>query len=102
MWVKKFIINAHKEKINYISISEELNAFASCSNDNYVNIYSTPLCKLIHSFNIKKPELVLLSDRPLSICIIYSSECQKILVYSVNGHLICEEKCETLPRYSFI
>ena len=103
---KKFIlqkkIQYHNQYISYLFISDELNAFASCSKDNYVNIYTLPSCSLIHSLKIEEPELVFLSGRPLPIIIIYSKKLKKLLTYGVNGHFIGNMNIENKPQYSFI
>ena len=95
-------IQYHSKGINYLFISDELNAFASCSKDNYVNIYSLPSCSLIHSLEVEDPELVLLSGRPLSIFIIYSKKLKKLLTFGVNGHFIGEMEMENKPQYAFV
>ena len=103
---KKFIlqkkIQYHNQYISYLFISDELNAFASCSKDNYVNIYTLPSCSFIHSLKIEEPELVFLSGRPLPITIIYSKKLKKLLTYGVNGHFIGNMNIENKPQYSFI
>ena len=98
--IKKIQYN-HKA-INYLFLSDELNAFASCSEDKYVNIYSLPNCNIIHSLEIEEPEFVLLSGKPLPVCVIYSKKNQKLLVYSVNGHFINEVKVDNKPQYPII
>ena len=95
-------IQYHSKAINYLFISDELNAFASCSKDNYVNIYSLPSCSLVHSLEVEEPELVLLSGRPLPIFIIYSKKLKKLLIFGVNGHFIGKIDMENKPQYSFI
>ena len=100
MLIKKIQYN-HKA-INYLFLSDELNAFASCSEDKYVNIYSLPNCNIIHSLEIEEPEFVLLSGKPLPVCVIYSKKNQKLLVYSVNGHFINEVKVDNKPQYPII
>ena len=101
-WDYKIKINIHNQKINNIFISDELNAFASCSDDNYINIFSFPSCKVINSLFVEKPEIVLLSSRPLNICITYSSKNQKLIIFSVNGHLVKEMKQDKKPEYPTI
>ena len=95
-------VHYHSKKINYLFISDELNAFASCSEDNFVNIYGLPSCNLIHSFEIEEPELVLLSARPLPVCLIYSKTLKKLNIYGVNGNLICGIDVDEKPQYPFI
>ena len=103
---KKFIlqkkIQYHNQYIYYLFISDELNSFASCSKDNYVNIYTIPSCSLIHSLKVEDPELVFLSGRPLPMIIIYSKKLKKLLTYGVNGHFIGDMNIENKPQYSFI
>jgi WD40 repeat protein len=101
-WDYKIKINIHNQKINNIFISDELNAFVSCSDDNYINIFSFPSCKVINSLFVEKPEIVLLSSRPLNICITYSSKNQKLIIFSVNGHLVKEMKQDKKPEYPTI
>ena len=101
-WQFKKKIQYHSKAINYLFISDELNAFASCSQDNYINIYSLPSCTLMHSIEVEEPILVFLSGRPLPICIIYSKKQKKLLTYGVNGHFIGSIDMEYKPQYSFI
>ena len=95
-------IQYHQKAINYLFLSDELNAFASCSEDQYVNIYSIPNCDIIHSFEIDEPEFVLLSGKPLPVCVIYSKKNKKLLSYGVNGHFINGIEVENKPQYPII
>ena len=101
-WEFRKKIQYHSKAINYLFISDELNAFASCSKDNYINIYSLPSGTLIHSIEVEDPELVILSGRPLPILIAYSKKLQKLFTYGVNGHFIGDVNMENQPQYSFI
>ena len=101
-WEFKKKIQYHSKEIKYLFISDELNAFASCSEDNYVNIYSLPSCTLIHSIEVENPEFVLLSGKPLPIYIIYSKKLKKLLTYGVNGHFIGSIDMEDKPQYPLI
>ena len=101
-WDFKKKIQYHSKAINYLFISDELNAFASCAQDNYVNIYSLPNCTLLHSIEVEEPELVLLSGRPLPIFIVYSKKLKKLVIYGVNGHLIYDIEMENKPQYPFV
>ena len=65
-------IQYNQKSINYLFISDELNAFVSSSEDNFINIYSLPNCNIIHSFEIDEPQFALLSARPIPVCLIYS------------------------------
>ena len=95
-------IQYNQKAINYLFLSDELNAFVSSSEDSYVNLYSLPNCDIIHSFEIEKPEIALLSGKPLPVCIIYCKNKRKLLVYSVNGHFINEVEEENKPQYPII
>jgi hypothetical protein len=95
-------IQYHTKAINYLFISDELNAFASCGQDNYVNIYSLPTCTLLHSIEIEDPKLVFLSGRPLPIFIVYSKKLKKLVTYGVNGHFIGDKEIEYEPQYPFV
>ena len=101
-WDYKMKINIHNQKIKSIFISNELNAFVSCSDDNYINIFSLHTCRVINSFFVENPENALLSARPLAVCIIYSNKNKKLNVYGVNGHLIKEILLENKPEYPII
>ena len=101
-WDYKIKINIHNQKINSIFISDNLNTFVSCSDDNYINIFSLPSCKIINSFFVQKPEVALLSSRPLPICIIYCKENKKLMIFGVNGHLIKEMELDKKPENSII
>ena len=101
-WDYKIKLNMHNQRINCIFISDELNTFASCSNDNYINIFSLPTCKTINSFNVEQPEICILSSRPCPICIIYSNKNKKMMVFSVNGNLIIEKEIDKKPESSII
>ena len=101
-WDYKKKINIHNQKINSIFISDELNAFISSSNDNYVNIFSLPTCKVIHSLFVEEPEIALLSSRPLASCLIYSNKDRKLMIYSVNGHLVKEMEINQKPECPII
>ena len=95
-------ININNQKIKSIFISNELNAFVASSDDNYINIFSLPSCKLINSFFVENPEIALLSARPLSICIFYSNKNKRLYIHGVNGHLIKEMGVDSKPEYSII
>ena len=100
MLIKK--IQYHQKAINYLFLSDELNAFVSSSEDKYINIYSLPNCDIIHSFEIDEPEFALLSARPLPICITYSKKVHKLLSYGVNGHFITGVEIENTPQYPIV
>ena len=95
-------IQYNEQAINYLFLSDELNAFASSSDDGYVNLYSLPNCDIIHSLQIEEPEFVLLSARPLPVLVIYSKKNQKLLVYSVNGHYINGIEVDNKPQYPIV
>ena len=95
-------IQYNQKSINYIFISDELNAFVSSSEDNFINIYSLPNCNIIHSFEIEEPQFALLSARPIPVCVIYNKKDKKLLVYSVNGHFINGVEVENKPQYPII
>ena len=90
-WYYKIKFNIHNQK-NWVFISDELNAFASYSNDNYKNIFPLPTCITINSFNVDKPEIFLLSSKPFPTCIIYSNKNKKLMTINVNVHLIIEKE----------
>ena len=95
-------IQYNQKAINYLFLSDELNALVSSSEDKYINIYSLPNCKIIHSFEVEEPQFALLSAKPLPVCVIYSKSNKKLLIYSVNGHFINGVEVENKPQYPII
>lgn len=92
------IMHEHTKEIKHIFLSNELNAFASCSKDNYVHLFTFPSGQMIRSFYINQCEQVFLSDSPLPSIIIYSSEKGEFICYSINGYYlksIIEENCSS-------
>ena len=80
--------------INYISINSDLNLFADCAYDGYVNIYSLPKYKLIRSIYINpinkniifNLDFVFLSAQPLASVVVYSNEASNFKSFSINGN----------------
>lgn len=96
-WIFQYRIIHHSEQINHINISNQLNAFISCSKDNYVNVYILPGCKLIHSFRSQKPIYSFICANKLGAYIVYSLENKSWTSRSLNGHLLTEVK-EAKPQ----
>ena len=99
-WDYKIKFNVYNQKINWVFISDELNTFASYSNDNY--IFSLPTCKTINSFKVDKPEICILDSKPFPTCIIYLNKNKKLMTISVNVHLIIEKEIDKKPESSII
>ena len=86
------IIKSHSNfAINSISINNDLNLFADCSYDGFVNIYSLPKIHLINSIFIDKTiynftmDYVFLSAQPLASIVLYSNSKNQFKCYSING-----------------
>ena len=86
------IIKSHNNKINSISINNNMFLFAGCSYDGYINLYTYPKLTLINSIYIndtkmKKNEIdfVFLSSQPLPVIVLYSNKNCLFKTYSING-----------------
>ena len=89
----KIIESHNNNRINSISINDNLNLFADCSYDGYINLYTFPKLGLIKSIfindkNLTKNEIdyVFLSSQPLSVIVVYSNKKCLFKAYSINGH----------------
>ena len=80
------IINNHSNKIKYINVNDNLNMFIECSEDNYINLYTLPNLKLIHSMKIPNTEFVLLTSSPLIGFIVITNK--EIFMFTINGDLV--------------
>ena len=94
-WEKYCILTDQKSSISHIKCNNELNLWASITNDGYICLYTLPLCNLIRC--IKAPSklysYVFLSDSPLPCIISISDEDNsEIFVYSINGKLIFKKQ----------
>ena len=94
-WEKYRLLTDQKTSISKIHCNNELNLWASITNDGYICLYSLPLCNLIRS--IKAPyklySYMFLSDSPLPCIIAISDEDNsEIFVYSINGKLIFKKQ----------
>ena len=86
-----------KGAITSINVNNELNLWAACSKDGYVNLYTMPTCKLIRSLKLPEkisPHFIFLSSCPLP-CLVVICEIE-MLVYTVNGHLHFTQQTSSL------
>ena len=94
-WEKYKLLVDQKSPITSIYCNNELNLWASLTNDGYICLYTLPLCNLIRAIksptkSTKSYSYIFLSDSPLP-CIITISDDEdnsEIIVYSINGKLI--------------
>ena len=85
------IIQSHsKYKINSVSVNSDLNIFADCSYDGYVNLYTLPKCELINSIYVDTKKFlidyVFLTAQPLASIVLYSNQDFMFKSYNINGH----------------
>ena len=73
-------------------INIDLNLFADCSHDNYINIYTLPKCeKIISIYNRDEMfylNYIFLSAQSLASVILYSNQTTKFKVFNINGHAL--------------
>ena len=87
--------------ISSISINTDLNVFADCSIDGYVNIYtlsSTTSFRIINSIYIPNPFIphyVFLSAQPLPSIVLYSNDLCQFKCFSINGNYLSTSESDT-------
>ena len=78
--------------IKYICLNSDLNLFADCAYDGFVNIYSFPKSVLLRSIYIMPKindyfnlDYVFLSAQPLPSIVLYSNDTNTFKIFSLNG-----------------
>jgi WD40 repeat protein len=93
----------HYSPISSLAFDDKLNIFITCSKDGFCNLYTTPQCKLVNSFNLKNlvqsenivySNISLISSSPLPCFIFYFESRSSLCVCSINGHFIKEQKVD--------
>jgi hypothetical protein len=125
--VEEDIWELHKKIFNQrspitdININNDLNLFAIASLDGFINLYTSPLCKLVRSIKIPiskedngKIEYIFLSESSLpSIIVVTEDEKEThIFSYSINGKFLvnlkedktfnCPLKIKDLNSYEYL
>ena len=89
---KKIFKSHNNASISSIYINSDLNIFADCSIDGYINIYTLSSYnnfRIINSIYISNnfiPNFIFLSAQPLPCVVLYSNELCKFKCYSINGN----------------
>ena len=85
-------INDNDKKINFIHCHSLMNMFITCSEDHFIHVYILPKVKLVSSVYLKEyiPIYSFLSLIPVPCFIVFSKDL--IILYSLNGDVICEKK----------
>ena len=105
------ILYDHYSPLSSLAFDEKLNIFISCSKDGFCNLYTTPQCKLVNSFNLKNlvnsensiyANISLISSAPLPCFIFYFKSRNSLCVCSINGHFIKEQKIDYEIRQNYI
>ena len=98
---KKIFKSHNGYPISSISINPDLNLFADCSIDGYVNMYTlSPYddFKIINSIHISKPfipNFVFLSAQPLASVVLYSNDLCQFKCFSINGSELNTNESDT-------
>ena len=98
---KKIFKSHNGNPISSISINSDLNIFADCSIDGFVNIYylsSYYNYKMINSIYINQPfvpNFVFISAQPLPSIALYSNELCQFKCYSLNGNELNTKENDT-------
>ena len=93
--VPKILVNIfdHSDEIIFIKYNFNLNLWLSAGKDGLINIYTPFYCKIVQSLCLNKEielKFVDFSSNPFPSVVIYNSN--EILIYSLNGNLLCEKK----------
>ena len=94
-WKKYCLLTDQNSSISSISCNNELNLWASITNDGYICLYTLPLCNLIRVIKAQSKlySYIFLSDSPLPCIIAISDDDNsEISVYSINGKLIFKKQ----------
>ena len=89
---KKIFKSHNNSSISSIYINSDLNIFADCSIDGYINIYTLSsynnfrIINSIHTSNNFIPNFIFLSAQPLPCVVLYSNDLCKFKCYSINGN----------------
>ena len=84
----KYINSNHYDKINHIYYNEDLNLFTTCGNDGYINIYTFPEGKIVHTFKENTPvDYAFIVNFPIPTLIVYSQKDQLIKSFLFNWKL---------------
>ena len=84
--------SAHLLEINHIYYSEDLNMFCTCSNDNFMNVYIFPECKIVNCLKYEYSiDYCFIIENPYPLIIFYSYKSTNLLIYSLNSEFIKKE-----------
>ena len=115
-WTLHKIIQDNQSEITSIDLNENLNIFAVCDINGYINLYTIPTCKLFNSYKLKEnilpkmnknktdsnnnqnissnlyADYVIIFHSPLPSLIVYIKSRKSLFSFSINFHLIKEVK----------
>ena len=84
--------SAHLLEINHIYYNEDLNMFCTCSNDNFMNVYIFPECKIVNCLKYEYSiDYCFIIENPYPLIIFYSYKSTNLLIYSLNNEFIKQE-----------
>ena len=94
------VVTDQMSYISYIHSNSQLNLWASATKDGYINLYTSPRCKLVRSIKVdtQNCEYIFLISSPLPsiIAIVSDNGASRILLYSINGKFLQSQEEEDI------
>ena len=83
------MLRNNTKRINYINSNDILNMFISCSEDGFINLFTSPKCDLVNSiYDNNICDYVFLFNFPIPSISTFSNSNSKFTCYTLNGNEI--------------
>ena len=103
-WILHKTLHDNQKEITSIDLNENLNIFATCDKEGFINLYTLPTCKLFNSYRLNAnifnnsnttnnnlyADNVIIFHSPLPSLIFYIKSRKSLCVFSINFHFIKE------------